>query len=140
MALTGVIFVLFVLMHMYGNLKMFGGPEAYNGYAEHLREFGEPILPRNGLLWILRVVLAVSVAVHAYSAFSLWNRARLARGSRYVAKRSLATSYAVRTMRWGGVIILSFVLFHLLHFTTLTIEIGGDYSCPSSTGGSGSPT
>jgi len=131
MALTGVIFVLFVLMHMYGNLKMFGGPEAYNGYAEHLREFGEPILPRNGLLWILRVVLAVSVAVHAYSAFSLWNRARLARGSRYVAKRSLATSYAVRTMRWGGVIILSFVLFHLLHFTTLTIEIGGDYQALS---------
>lgn len=127
MAVTGIIFVFFVLMHMYGNLKMFGGAEAYNGYAEHLREFGEPILPRNGLLWILRVALFASVVVHGYSAFSLWNRARRARGSGYVVKHPIATSYAVRTMRWGGVIILAFVAFHLLHFTTLTIEIGGDY-------------
>ncbi len=131
MAVTGVIFVLFVLMHMYGNLKMFAGPEAYNGYAEHLREFGEPILPREGLLWILRVALFTSVVVHGYSAFSLWNRARKARGTPYVNKHPIATSYAVRTMRWGGVIILAFVVFHLLHFTTLHIEIGGDYQALS---------
>jgi|SRR5659263_100362 len=131
MAVTGVFFVFFVLMHMYGNLKMFGGAEVYNGYAEHLRVMFEPILPRMGLLWILRVALVASVVVHGYSAFSLWNRARKARGTRYVNKHPIATSYAVRTMRWGGVIILMFVAFHLLHFTTLTIEIGGDYQALS---------
>ncbi len=131
MAVTGVFFVFFVLMHMYGNLKMFGGAEVYNGYAEHLRVIFEPILPRNGLLWILRVLLLASVAVHGYSAFSLWNRSRRARGTGYVNKHPIATSYAVRTVRWGGVIILMFVAFHLLHFTTLTIEIGGDYQALS---------
>ena len=56
MAVTGVIFVLFVLVHMYGNLKMFWGPEAYDGYAHHLRVVGEPYIPREGVLWILRIV------------------------------------------------------------------------------------
>lgn len=128
MALTGLFLVFFVLAHMYGNLKMFAGPEAYNNYAEHLRVLGEPILPRMGALWILRVLLLASVFVHMWSAFSLWFRARRARGANaYVARRSVAVSYAVRTMRWGGVIIVAFVIFHLAHFTWLRIEIGGDY-------------
>lgn len=132
MAATGLFFVFFVLMHMYGNLKMFGGPDAYNGYAEHLRVMFEPILPRMGLLWILRVLLATSVVVHGWAAFSLWNRARKARGTvGYVNRHPIATSYAARTMRWGGVLILLFVGFHLLHFTTLHIEIGGDYQALS---------
>ncbi len=132
MAATGLFFVFFVVFHMYGNLKMFAGPEAYNGYAEHLRVMFEPILPRMGLLWILRVLLLASVLVHAWSAFSLWNRARKARGTvGYVNRHPMATSYAARTMRWGGVLILAFVVFHLLHFTTLHIEIGGDYQALS---------
>ena len=55
MAGTGLVFVGFVLIHMYGNLKLLAGEEAFNTYAEHLRTFGEPILPYEGLLWIIRV-------------------------------------------------------------------------------------
>ena len=57
MAVSGLIFIVFVLLHMYGNLKAFSGHDAYNGYAEHLRTIGEPMLPHAGLLWVLRVVL-----------------------------------------------------------------------------------
>ena len=61
MAGSGVLFVLFVLFHMYGNLKMFQGHDYFNAYAHHLRTFGEPILPYGGLLWILRTVMIVSL-------------------------------------------------------------------------------
>ncbi|OKL55119.1 succinate dehydrogenase [Bowdeniella nasicola] len=127
MAVSGILFVLFILMHMYGNLKMFAGAQAYNDYAEHLRTFGEPILPYEGLLWILRIVLLAALILHAYAAFTLWHRAGQARGSKYAVKRTLAQTYASRTMRWGGVILLLFIIFHILQFTTLSIEIGGDY-------------
>ena len=127
MAVSGVIFVLFILMHMYGNLKMFAGKAAYNDYAEHLRTFGEPILPYGGLLWILRVVLVVALVVHAYAAFALWHRAGVARGTRYKVHRRTVQTYASRTMRWGGIILLAFIVFHILQFTTLTIQLGGDY-------------
>lgn len=130
MAVTGVIFVLFVLAHMYGNLKMFQGAESFDGYAHWLREVAYPALPHQGVLWILRVVLLASVVIHAYAAFTLWSRARSARRQRYVMKKSLQQTYASRTMRWGGVIILAFVIFHLLQFTTVTIEIGGSFDSP----------
>ncbi len=68
MAVSGIIFIGFVLAHMYGNLKAFAGHDAYNEYAEHLRAFGEPILPREGMLWILRTVLIVSLLVHVAAA------------------------------------------------------------------------
>ncbi len=64
MALTGLVFIGYVLAHMYGNLKVFGGQESFDTYAEHLREFGEPILPHEGFLWLLRVVLILSLVVH----------------------------------------------------------------------------
>lgn len=57
MAISGIVFILFVLLHMYGNLKAFGGHDAYNEYAEHLRTLGTPMLPYAGALWIIRVVL-----------------------------------------------------------------------------------
>ena len=111
MAGTGLVFVGFVLLHMYGNLKLLSGEVAYNTYAEHLRTFGEPILPYGGLLWILRVVLIVCLVGHLYAAFSLWARAGNARRTRYSAART-----AMRTawMRWGGVAILLFLIWHLL--------------------------
>ncbi|MGC5615714.1 succinate dehydrogenase cytochrome b subunit [Georgenia sp. Z1491] len=130
MAVTGVIFVLFVLSHMYGNLKMFQGAEAFDGYAHWLREAFYPILPHQGLLWLMRVALLASLVVHAGAAFALWKRARGARTTRYVKKRSLQQTYASRTMRWGGVIILAFVVFHILQFTTMTIEVGGSFDSP----------
>lgn len=130
MAVTGILFLLFVLAHMYGNLKAFAGQEAFDGYSHHLRVLGEPVLPRNGFLWLMRVALIVSVVLHAWSAFTLWARANRARSSRYVKFRPVQATWSSRTMRWGGVAILLFVIFHILQFTTLTIEVGGSFASP----------
>lgn len=129
MAVSGLFFVLFILMHMYGNLKMFNGPDAYNGYAQFLRDVGYPIVPHEGVLWILRILLVVAVIAHARAAFILWKRGKIARGpNQYKVKRGKKNqqTYASRTMRWGGVIILLFIVYHLLQFTTLTISVGAE--------------
>ena len=130
MAVTGLILIGYLLAHMYGNLKIFAGEEAFNDYAHHLRTLGEPILPYSGALWIIRVVLIVSVLAHMYAAFSLWFRAHNARGGtrRYYSnksRRGVQRSYASFTLRWGGVVILLFVIYHLLHLTWNTIHPGG---------------
>jgi succinate dehydrogenase / fumarate reductase, cytochrome b subunit len=117
MAATGIIFILFVLAHMYGNLKAFSGHEAFNEYAEHLRTFGEPILPYEGLLWILRVGLIASLVVHVACAAVLWRRAGSARSSRYEVRKYRNSTLSSRTMRWGGLAILLFLVWHLLNFT-----------------------
>lgn len=124
MALSGVFFVMFVLMHSYGNLKILAGPEAYNEYAHHLRTFLTPILPYEGLLWIFRIVMMVLAIVHVFSALYLWHRGGRARGSAYDTKQNILNNYAARTMRWGGVYLLIFVVFHILHFTTKFFKIG----------------
>lgn len=117
MALTGLVFIGYVLAHMYGNLKVFAGHEAFNEYAHHLRTFGEPMLPYSGLLWIVRVVLIVALVAHLYSALALATRASKARSTRYAVKKNLASSLSSRTMRWGGVALLIFIIWHLIHFT-----------------------
>ena len=130
MALTGLVFIGYVIAHMYGNLKVFGGQEAFDGYAEHLRELGEPILPHEGALWIIRVVLLVAVVAHFWAAISLWRQAKRARPQRYVTKKSVAQSYASRTMRWGGVIVLLFIIWHILDLTTGTVNPDGHDTTP----------
>ncbi|GAA4417686.1 succinate dehydrogenase cytochrome b subunit [Georgenia halophila] len=130
MAISGILFVLFVLVHMYGNLKAFSGQEAFDGYAESLRELLYPYLPHMGFLWIQRVVLTLALIVHVYAAAVLWLRARAARPKKYVAHKSTVQTYSSRTMRWGGVILLAFVVFHILQFTTVTIEVGGSFDSP----------
>lgn len=117
MAVSGIVFVLYVLLHMYGNLKVLAGQQAFDEYAHHLRTFGEPMLPYGGLLWLVRVVLVVALVAHAYSAFALWKRASAARPQRYAVRKAVSSSLASRTMRWGGVALLLFVVFHLIHFT-----------------------
>jgi len=124
MAVSGIIFILFVLVHMYGNLKAFQGQAAFNTYAEHLRTMGEPILPRSGALWIIRAVLIVSLVVHVACAVVLMQRANRARPLGYVAPRRYKTSFSSRTMRWGGAAILLFVIWHLLEFTIVKINVG----------------
>lgn len=117
MAISGLIFIGFVLAHMYGNLKAFGGHDAFNEYAEHLRTIGEPIFPRSGILWVLRVGLIASLVVHVTSAVLLWRRAAAARTTKYVVKRNTHSSVSSRTMRWGGLTILVFLVWHLLNFS-----------------------
>lgn len=118
MAVTGIVLFLFVFGHMIGNLKVLQGPEAVNGYAEWLREVGYPMMPNRGALWTVRIVLLLSVGVHVWAAFALWAGSRRARKVGYRKSSHLSFSYASRTMRWGGVIIVLFVVYHLLHFTT----------------------
>ena len=125
MAVSGFIFIGFVLLHMYGNLKAFGGHDAFNEYAHHLREIGEPMLPHEGLLWILRAVLILSLVVHVYAAATLWRRAQRARTVKYVVKKHTGATFASRLMRWGGVTILLFIVWHLLNFTVGKVNVQG---------------
>lgn len=116
MAVTGMILVGFVVVHMVGNLKIYLGPEALNTYAGFLREVGEPLFPRETLLWVVRLVLLASVGLHILAAAQLTALDKASRPQRYAVKK-VTTSYASRTMRWGGVIIVLFIIYHLLHFT-----------------------
>jgi succinate dehydrogenase / fumarate reductase, cytochrome b subunit len=125
MAVSGLVFIAYVLLHMYGNLKAFSGHDAYNGYAHHLRTIGEPMLPGSGLLWVLRVVLLLSLVVHVYAAVALWRRAGQARSQKYQVKRNRGSSFSSRWMRWGGVAILLFLVWHLLNFTIGKVNVAG---------------
>jgi succinate dehydrogenase / fumarate reductase, cytochrome b subunit len=125
MAASGVAFIGFVLAHMYGNLKAFSGHEAFNEYAEHLREIGEPMLPHGGLLWILRVGLIAALVVHVICAVVLARRAGRARTQRYAVRKYRHSSFSSRTMRWGGAAILVFLVWHLLNFTVVKVNPAG---------------
>ena len=126
MAVSGIIMILYLIAHMIGNLHAFQGAQTYNDYATFLRTFGEPAFPRRTLLTIIEVVLTVSVLAHLWAAFSLWRQARSARPQRYVTKKANAQTYASRTMRWGGVIVLAFIIYHLLDLTAGTINPAGE--------------
>lgn len=117
MALTGVIWIGYVILHMYGNLKAFLGPEAYNAYAEGLREFGGPIFGHLHFLIIARIVFVVSIVLHVWAAMSLYRQAVVARPSSYATRRVVQADYASRTMRYGGIVIALFLLFHLAQLT-----------------------
>jgi succinate dehydrogenase / fumarate reductase cytochrome b subunit len=123
MAVTGALFVVFVLGHMYGNLKAFYGPETFNHYAEFLREMGSPLLMHGQLLWVLRFGLLLALALHVVPALQLWWTGYYARPVKY--QRGLTaeeSTVASRTMRWGGLLLLAFVILHLLHLTVGTIH------------------
>jgi succinate dehydrogenase / fumarate reductase cytochrome b subunit len=125
MAVSGLVFIGYVLLHMYGNLKAFSGHDAFNEYAHHLRVFGEPMLPHEGLLWIVRTVLVVAIVVHVASAVALWRRAGRARSVRYQVKKNSSSTLSSRTMRWGGLALLLFVVWHLLNFTIVKVNPAG---------------
>lgn len=125
MAVSGAVLVLFLVVHMLGNLKIFLGAAALDTYAAWLRDVGEPALPRETLLWTVRVVLLVAVIAHIASATVLARRASRARPVGYVARPRTPGSYAARTMRWGGVIVALFVVWHLLDLTTGTLNPNG---------------
>ena len=125
MAVSGGVFIAFVLLHAYGNLKAFAGHDAYNEYAEHLRTLGEPMLPYAGFLWVLRVVLLLSLVVHVYAAVTLWRRARAARTTPYAMKKHTGATQASRLMRWGGATLLIFIVWHLLNFTVGKVNVDG---------------
>ena len=111
MALTGIVLVGFLVVHMAGNLLVHQGPQAINEYAAFLKG-------NLALLWGARAVLLVSVVLHAHAAVTLAARARAARPSGYQRHTRLTSRWSSRLIRLGGVVLLAFVVFHLLHFTT----------------------
>ncbi|GGM04518.1 succinate dehydrogenase [Micromonospora yangpuensis] len=130
MAVSGIVLVLFLIAHMLGNLKVFAGASSFDDYAHWLRDLGKPALPGVWALWILRAGLVVAVLAHIWAATVLALRARAARPVKYAHRKKVQGSYAARTMRWGGVIILLFVIYHLLDLTTGHLNPVGDPSRP----------
>ena len=122
MAVTGFVGVGYALLHMYGNLKVFAGREQFNAYAEFIRSVGEPLVPHMGVLWMIRLVVLVCVVLHIVSAVLLTRQDRAARPVAYAYRATVQASYAARTMRWGGTILLLFLCYHILHMTLGTIH------------------
>jgi succinate dehydrogenase / fumarate reductase, cytochrome b subunit len=117
MAVTGVVLIGFVIAHMFGNLKIFAGADEIDAYSRFLREVGMPEFGYGQLLWVVRIVLLVCVTLHITAALQLTRMSRAARPIGYATKRDIESTWAARAMRWGGVLLLAFVVFHLLHFT-----------------------
>ncbi|MCW2831930.1 MAG: succinate dehydrogenase [Aeromicrobium sp.] len=133
MAVSGLIMLGYLLVHMYGNLKFFQGQEKFDSYLhETLPHMFYPYLPEDGMLWIIRVLLTVALVVHAYAAITLWRRNKVAAGfvggKRYQTKQNktgIQRSYASFTMRWGGIILLLFIIGHVAQMMPNWLSPGG---------------
>lgn len=122
MALTGLVLFVFVFFHMVGNLKIYFGREEINAYGEFLRVAGYPLIPHEYALWLVRLILLTCVVLHIVAAYQVTRQDWAARPTGYAGRRYLASTYASRTMRWSGVIIFLFIVYHLLHMTTGTVH------------------
>src|SRR6201990_1494610 len=120
MAVTGAILFLFVIGHLAGNLQVFEGPAKLNAYGAFLHSIGE-------LLWPVRIILLICIALHIIATVQLALRKKRARPIGYSRKQAIASSYASRTMYWSGPIVLAFIIFHLLHLTAGYIHPGAAY-------------
>jgi succinate dehydrogenase / fumarate reductase cytochrome b subunit len=114
MAVTGLLLVGFVIAHMAGNLQVFIGPKKMNDYAAFLQSLGE-------LLWIARLGLLAALILHVLMAWQLTQIKNAARPVGYARREPQVSTLASRSMRWGGVLLLVFIVFHILHFTTGTV-------------------
>ena len=121
MGITGLMGIGFVILHSLGNLLVFRGPAAMNSYSHFLKSTGE-------LLWTLRIVLIVAVILHVIAAVQLTRQSRAARPIGYTKRESQAATISSRTMRWGGALLLVFIVVHILHFTTGTVRPAGVFS------------
>lgn len=110
MAVTGIILTGFVIGHLVGNLQIFEDPDRINGYSAFLHQVGP-------LLWVVRIVLILAVVIHIWAATVLTLENRAARGAGYSVKHTIRATLSSRLMRWTGVVVLAFLLYHLAHFT-----------------------
>jgi succinate dehydrogenase / fumarate reductase cytochrome b subunit len=117
MALSGIALLGFVFAHMVGNLKVYLGAGHLNEYAEWLRTFGEPVLPRTVLLWGLRIGLIGAFVLHIVAAYQLTRMNQKSRSGYQAPRDYVAANFASRTMRWTGVIVALFLIFHLADLT-----------------------
>lgn len=122
MALTGIVLFGWITAHMLGNMKLYLGEDHFNEYAQWLRVMGSPAVPHKTLLWISRAVLLLCIGFHIHAMVALTLINRRARPVGYTDREFETASYASRTMRWGGVLIILFVIYHLLHLTFGTVH------------------
>jgi succinate dehydrogenase / fumarate reductase cytochrome b subunit len=131
MGLTGIAMMGFVFFHMIGNLKMYQGAEAFDSYAAFLKKLLYPLAPKESVLWILRGGLVTMLLLHLHAAFSLTVLNRTARPVKYQSKRDYQiATFASRSMRWSGIIVLAFLVWHLLDLTfgvTNTVGTNGEF-------------
>jgi succinate dehydrogenase / fumarate reductase cytochrome b subunit len=125
-ATTGAILAAYVVLHALGNLKALqglgGGTPAIDGYAGWLRTVGEPAIPHQGVLWFIRLVLLLALVLHVSGVLALWKRNREARPAGNRDAPVIERTPAARTMLVGGLLLLAFIVFHILQFTTRTIH------------------
>jgi len=122
MAVTGFILFLYIIVHLWGNLRVFYGPDALNQWGVFLRVVGDPFFRREQLLWIVRIILLVALLLHVTAAYQLSRRDFVGRPVAYAMRKNLESTFASRTMRWGGVFILLFIIYHILDLTTGTLH------------------
>jgi succinate dehydrogenase / fumarate reductase cytochrome b subunit len=122
MAITGLIWFGYLIVHLWGNLKIYAGPRFLNDYGVFLRTVGEPFFGSEQLLWLARIVLVPAFVIHIWAALQLTTRDRASRPIPYATRKNLASTTASRTMLWGGLFILLFVIYHLLDFTFGTLN------------------
>ena len=129
MAVSGLIGVGYLVLHIAGNLKAFDGSESLNSYAHFLHG------PAAEITWTVRVVLLAAVILHVLMAWQLTQRANAARPVGYRQRQPQVSTWASRTMRWGGVFLLLFIVFHILHFTLGKIDPAGAFGLIDGSGG-----
>ena len=115
MGATGLVWIAFIIGHVAGNLLVFRGPSALNGYSAMLHSSAS-------VLWLVRAVIYGSLVLHIASGLTLWRHGARARHVGYAMKVPQAATIASRTVRWTGLVVLAFLVFHLLHLTTGTIR------------------
>ncbi|WP_084011119.1 succinate dehydrogenase cytochrome b subunit [Pseudofrankia sp. DC12] len=125
MATTGLLMLLFLIVHMLGNLKIFFGRTDFDDYAAWLRTIGHPVLHNAWYLWIQRFGLLVIVGLHAVTAYQLSRRDLQARPAKYAHRLRPTASYATNTMRFGGIILGLFIIYHILDLTALVANPNG---------------
>jgi succinate dehydrogenase / fumarate reductase cytochrome b subunit len=126
-AITGAILAAWLILHVLGNLKVFegtgSGTPPVDTYSHWLRTVGSPALPDNGALWIVRAILIVALALHVAGIYALWKRNRAARPAGHRDLPRIQRSLSSRTMMFTGIAVLAFIVFHILQFTTRTIQV-----------------
>jgi succinate dehydrogenase / fumarate reductase cytochrome b subunit len=122
MAVTGLIWFGYLILHLWGNIKIYAGPEFLNEYGGFLRSVGEPFFGASQLLWLARIILIPAFVLHVWAAVQLTARDASSRPRGYSMRRNLESSFASRTMIWGGVFIFLFLIYHLLDFTFGTVN------------------
>jgi succinate dehydrogenase / fumarate reductase cytochrome b subunit len=116
MAVTGIIMVAYLITHVLANLLVFQGPEQINTYSRFLHGTG-------GALWMARLVLLAALVLHIVAGVQLTARRQAARPVGYAGGREAQVStFASRSIRWGGGFILVFLVYHILHFTLGTVH------------------